>query len=1277
MTWTAEDERRYQELKRQKEAREAQGQVDAAHSRKQRTASEEAEQEFSFTRMLGGAAQDTYNAVLDTVSWFGNIKDEAFGAVSGGLLDSRISQEERRDLGMSENPLRMDVVGESTNTVESIGRSITGFLIPYAGVAKATKLSQAAPLTTRIARELGAVSIVSMTAMDAQDNNIANTLRDGLGVDNAVIDAIATEEDDDLMVGRIKATIANLPVELAGAAAFEGIVQGFKALRATRKIDQNQKDMIEAVKDDLTVKAFQPKADDAVSPSTTKGKADGSPDAVTPTTDDAALQLDIEDVLKPLTESAEETVTVPKSSVKPKEIRTMQELTDHLKEIVDGVPVGQEAYLEKLAKALVENPHKALDELSIDPVKLDMGVLDSPEKIVALQDSLGQLVEHVARRTGRTGKVVSNVETLRTARMLGQSPMAIARLVMKTKSLPTDLMAARLIVGANAHRLVTSVDAAMKEIAEGVTRGPAWTQFTKDLGQHGLLLGTVRGAGSEIARALQSLRFEVPVKDAGKLGSEAAEEAAESADKFSEAYEAIFKDLSTDAGRLRLLQRLKDANGDITELNKIARSRAKGRLEWVDNAISETKGNLFSLGTSLYNVGSATFMMGFRAISHTLAASGLGAVALVGRNAAYGTAARKQLYKAWANVNAPALAFGRAYRGAWNALKKEGLEELAGIADTLGAEDFAKMVQKSANDADAKVQRDWLKKDMRNGKAIYVSPEAVAKVMKDAEKYPIGRFGQMGLEWLVKTGATGVNLFGAGTRLSLAAFINAPDTFAGTIAAQVGKSTKAVDIAAQEAAEAGLDGKALNDYIKARSIDLEKLVDDGTSANAFDDAAKDLMERAGNDYAREMNFADDLETAPLRYAAALFENMPILGSLIMPFPRTPLRVMERTIIDYTPIGVFKQRVRDAWNTGDPAVRGEIAARYTMATGMMAVAWELAGDRTIVGNDGGWNNTARRERGTYTIKIGGDVHEFSRLDPIGTVLGFMADARAAFENGYDNREAAWAESGYEYAKELGDDIFEAALWPTFKNIFNKAYLDSFATLMDVADARTPEESSDAVARYLSSSATRFVPGSGMQRQAVKLDDGIVRASRGLVDGWVKASIGADKLPPRLDTIFGRPLEYLDGERLIGWKGGPVKANEIDREIARLAFDMRPPRRKQNGVELTQVQYNRLLELRGHEVKLAGKTLEERITSMIEDPRWKRTSDTAKVELIKETITPYTRAAKQALLREDKDFRYRSIKMEVREDFALKGRSVVEADEETRRLGAELGLLPENQ
>lgn len=61
---------------------------------------------------------------------------------------------------------------------------------------------------------------------------------------------------------------------------------------------------------------------------------------------------------------------------------------------------------------------------------------------------------------------------------------------------------------------------------------------------------------------------------------------------------------------------------------------------------------------------------------------------------------------------------------------------------------------------------------------------------------------------------------------------------------------------------------------------------------------------------------DDLEWGFSRVSASIPGYVPVLGSLVIPFPKTPLRILERTAIDYTPLGFLKDRVREAWVSGD-------------------------------------------------------------------------------------------------------------------------------------------------------------------------------------------------------------------------------------------------------------------------------------------------------------------------------------------------------------------------
>ena len=1366
MAWTDAKEREYQLLlKEEKRLLAEQEGMTLLNQVEARTAARAKpiappKQNFSITRMIGGAFQDIYNSVSDlaitAASNYAQSQATVFAIQrndKAGIKATMNNKPFRAIEKKVQADAKVKVFEESRNTPEAIGRNITGFLVPFGAYGRAAGAFRTGlTLPARMGRSLAASTAVNLTAIDATKNNFANTLRDGFGMDIGALDAIAYEEDDTLLEGRLKAAISNLPVDIAAEGLFEVGMAAMRGYKASRQVSEEVADFKNAVKDDIVIKrtlieeASATTADKEAK--TIIGQAAKALDADDTVTATAGVTIDPNKLLDPAPTVTGKTlpdgkVAVKPSQVKPTPIETIEEFVDQVNKINGSIAGADGARLEKIARALVDDPHNALDSLSIDPLKLDMSTVKDPAKVKALQESLGNLVDEVAAKTGRTGKVISNVETLKAARLLAVSPRALGRLLESTKGLAGQLTAARIIVGSHANKLVASVDAAIAEISAG-GRGAAWYKFVDDLAAHNNLLGVLRGAGSEIGRALQSLQMTVPMREAidsvtskaaKALTEDATADAVDAATKVvrkkaplssaerdfltklsegrvdmdgmvqaakavgltpkemakklgldwkeikkvydtEEAYNNLFKDLTTDAGRLRLLEQLKGAKGDLTALTRFTKSRNMTFLDRVDSVLAETKGNLFSLGTLGLNVTGGLMMVGMNTLARGLSAYGLGARYFTFRNEAVGRAAMKAGYKALAGVHAPTQAFGQAMSNAWQVLKKTGLDEGASILDSLNATKLAKTLQQASNESAANITKGVVKMDFTGpSKALYVSPEAINAITKEIEDWPIGRFGQLGLEWMVRLAALPVNIAGATTRTATSLFINTGDQAVGTISARIGAHTRAVDIAYDEAAEAGLEGVDLQDYVQARIFELSDHIE-GLSDDAFEDGAREMMEQAGLDYAAHTTFSDGLETGVTKGLAAATEAIPIVGTLIIPFSRTPLRVMERTIIDYSPLGIFKDRVRKAWSEGDMEVRGEIAARYMLATAAVGLAWDLAGDRTIVGVDDGYKSSARYERQSYTLKIGDDIIEFGRFDPLGTLFGFVADVRQSMDaKEYDRRSVE--EAGLAGATgDVVSDVVQSIIWSAMVNVLSKSWMESLEQLQAVAAIQNAEDAGEASKKFLNGLATRFVPGSGVQRQYEKWDDGIVRQSRTFFEGLIKGSFAASTLPEKLDPLFGRPIKVMAMERAIGLKGGPVTTNNVTKELARLNFDISPPKYKQRGVELSSAQYNRMLQLRGHETVAEGGTLEEKVTALVEDPEWDTLVDEEKIELIKKAAEPHTKLAVDQLLREDDDFAFRALRDETRKSFILEGRSRREADEETKTFARELGIkVPE--
>jgi hypothetical protein len=1397
---TADEEREYQQLSKQLAQMKAQQDGDRrlAEARAQRPAAAAAPtSSFSIWRAGLGAVREAAQGAMDTVDDLATaagratgIGGIAFGShAKNGVVEYQGYDEFNKrggDAVFGAKPAGGAKPSERTNyqlpkpngydsagTAEKITRDIGAFVVPFVGWSKAVGATKAATLLGRASRSVMAGSLVNFTTSHPVENNLATMLKTSFGFDNAALNSVAASDDDDQLTARVKSVVSNLPLDVAGEAVMEGATHAARMYRAVRNGSQEAKDAVKAVQDDLVVKRTVDKTRTEMAGKTgvrVNGVDPLAPKGPTPkAANDVVTPEGVLSPAKPKPEASKapeevpggaapaapaaptdpKMVTVPADQVKPKRIETMDDFTQFISQTLKAVPADQPERLDKLAKAIMENPHNALDELGIDPLKLNYELFEDPAKIEAMQNSLASVVDEIAQKTGRTGIRVSNAETVQTGRMLGVAPENLQKVVQQTKGLAGRLTGARVLVGQHAHKLVADVDAAIAELASGKGAGKAYNEFVHTLTRHATLLGTLRGAGSEIGRALQSLQITMEIKGAGKTLQEQAEAALEKAraaaakdaqraaaktakvdekaaakeakaaartvdptspeatkflselanERMDEAslqalvdkhgisaervtkqlgvdwksvkklndanarYDDLFKDVSTDAGKLRLLNQLKNAKGDLEQLRRITLTRNLGFLKRADAIVGETRGNLFSLGTAAMNVMGAGAIMGIKSMSHTLATIGHAAASPF--SARQAELAGQHALQLWASVHAPVSAFGDAMANTWAVLKHDSLQEASVLADTAGWKTAATKAQAAAIRAQSGIERGLIREEVDRGAAWMVHPETLQAMSDQIEKFPIGKFGHMGLQWMMRAGATGVNLGGSLTRMSTSALINAPDQFAGTLAARAGAHSAAISQAAEEAAEAGLKGTDLFSYVKQRAFDLADGID-GISDEPFEDGMREVLSKEGHDYAKTTLFQDEFDTEGMKRFSGVMSSIPFM-SLFTPFVRTPLRILEQTALDYTPFGLLKKSVRDAWLEADPVKQGEIAARMTMSMSMFFGAYMLADSRNIVGFDGGNRSSARLDRASYSLRVGGDVWEYNRLDPFGTVLGLAADLRQAL--------TAVEDSSDDDLVSGAGHLLEASLWSVFHNVLNKTWMTGFKQINDVVSDPTVEGGMRKMAGMFSSLATRAVPASGIQRQFDKWDTGYVREAQGFAEGLLKSSWGASTLPVKRDTLLGRPVDMTTGERMIGVKAGPETVDPLERELDTLSFDIPAPKTKLKGVSLNSTQISRWLELRGQVTKdSTGMTLDEKLNDLIKQPGYLALGHNGRVDAVKSAMSGYNQLATNQLLREDKKFAYAVLRAETWDEYKSQDKSRAEADAATLKLAQELGITP---
>ena len=1271
---------------------------------------------FSLYRATVGGARDAIQGFYDTVHDAENyVREKITGGRSliqigsdaengvigfGGKGSPATQVAERKGL----NPLEKLEGEDKAGGVERFGRGVVSFIIPFSKASKLAGVAKATTFLGRAGRGLVAGAAADFSQVDPVSGNMANVLKDTFGIKNDVLDSIASDPDEARFESRAKAAMAGAPLGLAGDALFEMGAKAFRAYRAWKGTAEEAAAAVEATraKNGLDPKArnlpvaandVDPVAGATVNRGSLNREVTTGQEFVRPQAEDATFREAANDnpggtaagkkAFNPETDS-----TVPPRAAPEK----FEDVLDYIKRNIGDHELAHGDVDRFAENLLFGDPENALAKIGIDPAKLDFSAYDDPDMLGRLQKGMAELYETYAAKLGRSNIRVSEEATAKAARALASTPDTLKDLHGSTTNLAEELTASRMFVGAHAHRLLADADKAAEEIIAGGA-GPAWEQFMQSFHRHAYYLGVVRGAGSEVGRALRSLQMLAKSKTfPGKLAEKAAqknlalqvganigEQTALGPKGFLEGASTYADRLGTDAEKLAAIRRLIAFGGDVGDLTREVRKGGMTIMQRLDSALKETMGNLFGIGTASYNVLAGTAMLGSRSIERAMASMAHMALAVGGGKEA-GVAARVALMDTWAYTHGIVSSFGEAYANTLRVLEKEGGSEVA-----LNANHWSELLpdRLGLGRLAVKMEAKVLNATQRAGAATPTSgPTRRPTVTSRSSLRKLGRlttwlgsslglkfFGE-GLRILARLGGGALNAAGSLSRTGTILFINLPDQFVGTLAARAGSYSMAVRQGASEAAELGLEGKELTQFLKARAVQLVEgnPAETGWHPDGFEAGQRESVAAAGTAEAREVLFQDDLNTDLAKAMSFGMTRVPFLHFAV-PFVKTPLRILERTAIDYTPLGLLKQEVRQAIAEGGPKAE-QAVARLSLGITAVVLGMGLADDRTIVGSDGGYVSSARLSRPSYSLKIGDDNYEFSRIDPFGTLLGFGADLRRFYHDIEDDPDH----------EGTIQNAIEAMVWATTANILSKTWLTGLRNLTDLAGATSNEDANTRLNKFITSTAVRFVPGSGTQRALEADADPFTRQAISYHDALIKASLGAGSLPVRRDPLLGRPVP-LDGlTRIVGVRGGPG-SSELDdpvaAEVERLSFQVPASKKKLEGVSLTAQQFSRFLELKGQVMKKpeTGLTLEESLGTLIKNPEYQKLTDRQRVLAIREEMKGYARLATDQLLKEDKDFAYRALQKEVYDDVLNKqGGSASDADKQVADFAQQLGLQP---
>lgn len=1265
MAWTAADEARLQQLQRR-----VSGAADEQHGAPTiKTLDNGAHKDGggftgSLYRVVVGGVRD---AIQDAHDFSMSLGRAASSIAPGGIIghpdlgDNFLT----RPLVDTRTPIAQPTGTEHAGPIEAFARSAVSFALPFGVASKALGAARAASVLGRVGTEIAAGAVTSFTKKPTDVNPIneasAQWFHDHFGIDKGTLDSLASDPNDDSLGSRFKAAVVSLPLDLAFTGVVEGGIHALKAYRGWRGSQLDAQAAIEAINADMGIHPNREAVatnEAAQSVFNEARQATGAPEQG--------------DLFAPAKAAAEGATEAPPTS--------LSDVAAFLERKATTGATDEE--IAHLSDALNGNPSSAFkNALGIDPLKMDFSALDNAETFNSIKESLQNSYTAIANRLGRTGERVTASMTARAARALASSPETLKDLYLRTNNLDAVMHASQTIVGAHAQHLVGKAEAALAAAKSGVDNGE-WDAFREAFHRQAYLLGALRGAGSEVGRALRSLQNVLKAKSsraATKSAVKKVEKAAGSelkqqaegggGENLADSASAAVDRMGTDAERIAFLSQIKSRGGDLGDLNRFTRVQSQSTLRRLSSGfLNEARGNLFSSATGLTNVGSTYTMMGMRAASMALATLRPALLAPFSRDAA--RAARIQAMATWAFVDGGfgGRAWTEAFNNMFQALKQHGLEELALNANALGAKGLAAKAAINASEAANRVRSNFERVDVVTHERQFKMDAADLQDWHNTiDEWDAPKLMQHTAKWMANVLGATVNAIGTAQRVPTQLFINGADNFAGTMAARAGAQSAAIRIAGAEALENGLEGKELSQFMRARMHQLTDTTEghfvfpDG-SHDAYSMGLRDSVLAAGTVEAKTALFQDDLENPALRAMSHAITAIPG-SSLFVPFVKTPLRILETTLGDYTLLGLAKNRLRDDIRAGGWK-RDEALARIGLGTFMTYMAFQMAEDRSIVGFDGGYGSSARTSRPQYSLKIGDDVVEFKRFDPLGTILGLGADFHAYLKQSEDDNPDERMFQGQQIIAAVGVALAH--------NVLEKTWLTGLKNLVDLASSTTDGTLDTQFSRTVSSFAQRFVPAAGLQKSFVNSP---VREAGEFTEGLLKVSVGADRLPVKRD-VLGDPVKQLEGDVASGFKVGPDEATDpLHQELSRLSFQIGKPSRTFHGVKLTSTQLSRLMQLRGQVVTQDGLTMKKRLETLVGLPAYQALPDAGRVQAFRDSMRGYQHEADAQLIREDHSLARRVLRQELWNKSLLDGtRDTV--DQRTREAFAQLGLTTDS-
>ncbi len=435
--------------------------------------------------------------------------------------------------------------------------------------------------------------------------------------------------------------------------------------------------------------------------------------------------------------------------------------------------------------------------------------------------------------------------------------------------------------------------------------------------------------------------------------------------------------------------------------------------------------------------------------------------------------------------------------------------------------------------------------------------------------------------------------------------VRLPGTFlqgGDTLFKMVNYSAEVEALAIREAVSKGLKG-----------ADKVKFIQDmiGNPSSAIHEAAMAVADvntftnRLGGNWVQELG----------NVATGVTRKLP-LARIVIPFIRTPTNIADFAL-RRTPLGATFKDVRSAIKGG--GLQRDIAlSRMAVGTGLGIAAFNMAEDGIITGGAPSKpaerefrRNVAKEQEYSYFDKESGRYISYSRIEPLGSILGMAADLHPLLK--------------YMENDEL-DKAAALLVGSISKNISSKTFLRGVTDLINAY--QDPDRFGE---RWIQNIAGTVVPT--FLAQEARIQDPHIRQVNSIAEKVKSRIPGLSRELALLPNLWGEPVKREFADRINPIYMRTKSKDKVTQAMIDLEYFPGMPSKKIAGVELTPEQWKDY-------VTIAGKSAKRELDMFASTREWDDLLQTARGQAILEKnisaiINAYRSAARYQIIVENPD------------------------------------------